>query len=95
MAGFFGKMYVLVAATQAGLTWLAVVAVLASVVSCYYYIRVVKVMYFDEPAQPFDTTPAYFVQTGVAISSLATIGFFLIPTPLVIAAKVAAEALLN
>ncbi|NBO19351.1 MAG: NADH-quinone oxidoreductase subunit NuoN, partial [Proteobacteria bacterium] len=95
MAGFFSKMYVLLAATQAGLTWLAVLGVLASVVSCYYYIRVVKVMYFDEPAQPFDTTPTWFVHAGVGISTLATLGFFLLPTPLVIAAKVAAEALLH
>src|SRR5262244_3974726 len=53
LAGFFAKLYVFFAAMQAGLYTLAVIGVLASVVGAYYYLAIVKVMYFDEPAPSF------------------------------------------
>ena len=53
-AGFFGKWFVFLAAIQAGLNVVAVIGVLASVVSAFYYIRIIKVMFFDEPAESFD-----------------------------------------
>ena len=54
LAGFFAKFYVFLAAIQAGLYVLAVIGVLTSVVGAYYYLRIVKVMYFDEPATRFE-----------------------------------------
>jgi len=54
LAGFFSKIMVFMAAIHAGLYWLAALGVLTSVVGCYYYIRVIKIMYFDEPAADFD-----------------------------------------
>ena len=50
LAGFFAKFYVFLAAIKAGLYVLAVIGVLASVVGAYYYLGIVKLMYFDEPA---------------------------------------------
>ena len=47
--GFYGKFAVIMAAVGAGFTWLAVIAVLASLVGAFYYLRIVKLMYFDEP----------------------------------------------
>ena len=52
LVGFFGKFYVLVAAVQAGLVWLAVAGVIASVIGAYYYLRIVYLMYFGAPAEP-------------------------------------------
>ena len=57
LAGFFAKFYVFLAAIQAGLYTLAVIGVLASVVSAFYYLRIIKVMYFDEPAEGFQPMP--------------------------------------
>lgn len=55
LVGFFGKFYVLKAAIDAGLIWLAVAGVIASVIGAYYYLRIVYLMYFGEPAtQPLD-----------------------------------------
>ncbi len=54
LAGFFGKWFVFFAAVDAGLVWLAVVAVLASAVSAFYYLRIVWFMWFDEPAPAFE-----------------------------------------
>ena len=58
LSGFFGKLYVFLAAVQGGMWTLAVIGVLTSVIGAYYYLRVVKVMYFDAPEAPFDPRPA-------------------------------------
>ena len=57
LSGFFGKLYVFLAAVQSGLWTLAVIGVLTSVVGAFYYLRIVKVMYFDAPAAAFDPPP--------------------------------------
>src|SRR6201992_429524 len=54
LAGFFAKFYVFLAAIQAHLVWPAVLGVLASAIGLFYYLRLVKIMYFDEPAPQFD-----------------------------------------
>ncbi len=54
LSGFFGKLYVFLAAVQSGLWTLAVIGVIASVVGAYYYLRIVKIMYFDAPVRAFD-----------------------------------------
>ena len=51
LAGFFAKFYVFAAAIKAGLYPLAIIGVLASVVAAYYYLRVVKIMFFDDAQQ--------------------------------------------
>ncbi|HXD07957.1 MAG TPA: NADH-quinone oxidoreductase subunit NuoN, partial [Burkholderiaceae bacterium] len=57
LAGFFAKFYVFLAAIKAGLYALSVIGVLASVVGAYYYLLIVKVMYFDDPAKAFQPMP--------------------------------------
>ena len=57
LAGFFAKFYVFLAAINAGLYALAVIGVLLSVVGAYYYLRIVKIMYFDAPAERFEPMP--------------------------------------
>jgi NADH-quinone oxidoreductase subunit N len=94
LAGFFGKLYVFLAAVSAGLYALAVIGVLASVVSAYYYLRIVKIMYFDAPVgagfdRGLDAGPAAVLGAGAAFTLL----FFAWPAPLVGAASVAAAAL--
>jgi NADH-quinone oxidoreductase subunit N len=54
LVGFFGKFYVLKAAVDAGLVWLAVAGVVASVIGAFYYIRIVYLMYFGEPSEPLE-----------------------------------------
>jgi len=92
LGGFFAKYFVLLPAVQAGLWPLAVIGVLASAVAAYYYLRVIKVMYFDEPAPAFD--PAPLTQRGVlALSTIFLLGFWLYPAPLMEAAGAAAQSL--
>ena len=92
LAGFFAKFYVFLAAIQAGLYPLAVIGVLASVVGAYYYVRIVKVMYFDEPAEAFEPMPGE-VKVVLGLSGAFVILFFVYPAPLVSAAGIAASAL--
>ncbi len=94
LAGFFGKLYVFLAAVQAGFWTLAVIGVLSSVVSAYYYLRIIKVMYFDEGAGAFDTRPAG-VTVVMALTGLFTALFFIFPAPLVAAAAQAVASILG
>ena len=78
LSGFFGKLYVFLAAVQGGMWALAIIGVLTSVVGAYYYIRIVKVMYFDAPAEPFDPRPASLSFVAAA-TGLFTTFFFVFP----------------
>ncbi len=92
MAGFFAKLYIFLAAVKGGLYALAVIGVLTSVVGAFYYIRVVKVMYFDAPAAAFDRRPPA-LSFVVAATGLFTALFFLFPAPVVDAAELASRVL--
>jgi NADH-quinone oxidoreductase subunit N len=92
LAGFFAKFYVFLAAIKAGLYVLAVIGVLASAVGAYYYLAIIKTMYFDEPAEGFVAMP-YELKLVLGVCGLFNILFFLYPGPLVGAASAAARSL--
>jgi NADH-quinone oxidoreductase subunit N len=82
MAGFYAKLAVISAAVSAGYLWLAVAAVMFSLVGAFYYLRVVKLMYFDDPV---DTTPLERrIGFGALLSanSLSLLLFGILPQPL-------------
>jgi NADH-quinone oxidoreductase subunit N len=92
LAGFFAKFYVFVAAIKAGLFTLSVIGVLTSVVGAYYYLSIVKVMYFEEPLSRVDPLRLE-VGTVLALGGLFNILFWVYPGPLVGAASAAAKSL--
>jgi NADH-quinone oxidoreductase subunit N len=92
LAGFAAKLYVFLAAIKAGLYLLAVIGVLASVVGAYYYLLIIKIMYFDEPAKGFLPMPGE-LKAVLAVTGLFNILFFVYPAPLVDAATAAAKSL--
>ncbi|OKL43553.1 NADH-quinone oxidoreductase subunit NuoN [Pseudovibrio exalbescens] len=90
--GFFAKFYVFMAAVEAGLYPLAIIGILTSVVGCYYYLRIIKVMFFD------DATDEFLPMSGemkivLGVSSVVVCLFFLVPGPIVEAASAAANTL--
>lgn len=93
LAGFFGKFYVFLAAINAELYTLAIIGVLASVVGAFYYLRVIKVMYFDEPAEAFDGPLSGELKAVLAVSGLFTLLFITYPAPIVNMAETAAASL--
>ena len=92
LAGFFGKLFVFSAAVKAGLWPLAIIGVVASVVGAYYYLRIIKIMYFDEPAAAFDPVDGE-VKWVVYISGLFVLLFGLFAQPLLSVAIAAASSL--
>ncbi|MGB8547449.1 MAG: NADH-quinone oxidoreductase subunit NuoN [Xanthobacteraceae bacterium] len=92
LAGFFAKFYVFLAAIKAGLYVLAVIGVIASVIGAYYYLLIVKVMYFDEPAPGFAPMRTE-LKVVLGVTGLFNLLFFVVPSPLVNAAAAAAKSL--
>ncbi len=92
LAGFLGKFYIFVAAVNAGFVPLAIIGVLASVIGAFYYLRIVKVMYFDDPAEAFDR-PDFIPGAIFAISAVLMVVYFVVPAPLVHDAEAAARTL--
>jgi NADH-quinone oxidoreductase subunit N len=90
LAGFFGKYYVFLAAIEAKLYPLAIIGVIGSVVGAYYYIRVVKVMWFDEAKGSFER-PAGELKIVYALSGLFVVGFVVFGGALGNAVTVAAK----
>jgi NADH-quinone oxidoreductase subunit N len=93
-AGFFAKWYVFTAAMQAGLVIPSVLGVLSSVVALVYYLRLVKIMYFDEPAEAFDPVGGFGSKVVLLLSSVAVLLFIVAASPVITAADAAAKALL-
>ena len=85
-AGFYGKFFIFSSAIQSELYGLAVAGVLTSVVAAFYYLKIVKVMYFDEPVLGLERDVPYFSQFVLLICALVTALFFLYPSALLDAA---------
>ena len=92
-AGFFAKLYIFLAAIDAHLVGLAVIGVVTSVVGAFYYLRIVKVMYFDEPAIAFDRPIAPELKAVLVVAAVLTMFFILYPDPVVGGAEAAAASL--
>ena len=92
LAGIWGKFYIFMAAVNEGLVVLAVAGVLVSAVAAFYYLRIVKIMYFDEPEQTLDE-PSISTSVLFALSSAAMLVLFVVPAPFLDSANAAAKSL--
>ena len=79
LAGFFAKYYVFIAAIRSGLTWLAIIGIFASVISVYFYLRIVVLMYFKEPEGELIHSKSYSGLFGVVVSVLLVILLGILP----------------
>ena len=91
LAGFFGKLVVLKAAVASGFYVLAVLGVLGSVVACFYYLRVIKVMFFDGLELSLDKVPSVSRQIVVTVCALIVLFFVVKPEPFINMAIQAAQ----
>jgi len=78
-AGFFGKFYIFMGAVRAGLVWLAVIGMLNSAVSAYYYLRVIMIMYMSEPEGEAQILLSRPMTWGLAVSVLGVFALGLMP----------------
>jgi NADH-quinone oxidoreductase subunit N len=95
LAGFFGKMMVFKAAIAANLYTLAIFGILTSVVAAYYYLRIIKVMFFDEPSEPLDRDFPFSRRAILFIAIIFLLGFTIKPNLLVTGAYQAASGLFS
>lgn len=94
LGGFFAKFYVFRAAINADLFALAIIGVLCSVVGAYYYLRVIKIMYLDEPSDDAILEMPVALKTVALVATGVLVLFFVYPAPLIIVSETAASALL-
>jgi NADH-quinone oxidoreductase subunit N len=93
LAGFIGKLYIFLPAIAAGLYTLAIIGVLASVISAVYYLRIVKIMYFDEAVEALDRPSEKSIGWVLALSSLFVVAITFYPNPIMMNAAKAAASL--
>ncbi|HEX6674026.1 MAG TPA: NADH-quinone oxidoreductase subunit N [Actinomycetes bacterium] len=94
LAGFWAKYYLFQAAVDAGLTWLVVVAVIASVISAFFYLRVIVAMFLDEPAgEGFPGSSSWALRIALGVAGVLTVAIGLAPQVLVTAAQAAGRIL--
>jgi NADH-quinone oxidoreductase subunit N len=80
--GFFAKFSVLQAVVAAGYIWLAILAVVMSLIGAFYYLRVVKIMFFDEPADAAPITATLDMRVVLSLNGVAIAGLGLMPQTL-------------
>ena len=80
MAGFFAKFYVFMAVVESGMFTLAVIGLVTTVVSAFYYIRIIKIMYFDDPKKPFEELKDFGIYGSLIVSCIFLVSFFLYPS---------------
>jgi NADH-quinone oxidoreductase subunit N len=92
LAGFFGKFYIFIAAIESNLLLLAIVGILASVVGAFYYLRIIKVIYFDESKNSFDGFSHRSLGLLTHPSAILILIFCLYPLPLIKISNYAASS---
>ena len=80
LAGFFAKFYIFMAVIESEMYSLAIIGLVTTVVSSFYYIRIIKVMYFDDPKKPFEKFTDYNIHGPIFISCILLLSFFLYPS---------------
>ena len=83
LAGFFAKFYVFMAVIEVKMYALAIIGLLTTVVSAFYYLRIIKVIYFDKPKKPFEESYDWGLKISLILSTILTLIYFIYPSILV------------
>ena len=82
LAGFFAKFYIFVSVIEAKMYMLAVIGLLTTVISAFYYLRIIKIIYFDKPKKAFDEIYNWGLKISLIVSTTLILVFFIKPTSL-------------
>tara|TARA_Y100000590_G_scaffold388651_1_gene463170 strand:+ start:2880 stop:4295 length:1416 start_codon:yes stop_codon:yes gene_type:complete len=83
LAGFFAKFYIFKSVIEESMYFLAIVGLLSTVIAAYYYLRIIKVMYFDEEKEKYDTDHSIWLKISLTSSTLLILLYFIFPSKLV------------
>ena len=82
LAGFFAKFYIFLEVIKAKMFVLAIIGLLTTVISAFYYLRIIKIIYFDKPKKPFDEIYSWGLKTPLILSSTLILIYFIYPSAL-------------
>jgi NADH-quinone oxidoreductase subunit N len=80
LAGFFAKLYIFIAVIESKMYTLAIIGLLSTVISAFYYLRIIKIIYFDDASKSFDQIKNLGISTTLFLSSLILVSFFVYPS---------------
>ena len=80
LAGFFAKFYIFMAVIEAKMYTLAIIGLVTSVISAFYYLRIIKIIYFDKPKKPFDEIYDWGIKSSLILSSIFILIYFIYPS---------------
>ena len=82
LAGFFAKFYIFLTVIEAKMFTLAIIGLLTTVISAFYYLRIIKIIYFDKPKKSFDETYSWGLKMPLILSSTLILIYFIYPSAL-------------
>ena len=82
LAGFFAKFYIFKSVIEQSMYFLAIVGLLSTVIAAFYYLRIIKVIYFDEPKEKYDTDHSIWLKISLTFSTLLILLYFTFPSKL-------------
>ena len=83
LAGFFAKFYVFKSVIEQSMYFLAIVGLLSTVVAAFYYLRIIKIIYFDEEKEKYDSDHSVWLRVSLTFSMLLILSYFIFPSKLV------------
>ena len=83
LAGFFAKFYIFISVIESKMYFLAIIGLLTTVVSAFYYLRIIKIIYFDDPKEAFELSNNYGLKITLIISSILILTYFIYPSLLI------------
>jgi len=83
MAGFFAKFYIFISVIEKSMYFLAIVGLISTVISAFYYLRIIKIIYFDPPKEKYDQINYLGLKISLAISTLLILLYFIYPSTLI------------
>tara|TARA_B100001989_G_C24268841_1_gene330646 strand:- start:170 stop:571 length:402 start_codon:yes stop_codon:yes gene_type:complete len=83
LAGFFAKLYIFKSVLEQSMYFLAIVGLLATVVAAFYYLRIIKIIYFDKEKEKYDTDHGFWLKFSLSVSTLLILIYFVFPGQLI------------
>jgi NADH-quinone oxidoreductase subunit N len=83
MAGFFAKFYIFMSVIEQSMYFLAIVGLITTVVSAFYYLKIIKIIYFDPPKEIYDQDHHFGLKISLTIATLLVLFYFVYPSGLV------------
>lgn len=83
LAGFFAKFYIFTAVLEQSMYFLAIVGLLSTVVAAFYYLRIIKIMYFDKEKEKYETEHSLWLKFSLTLSTILILLYFIYPSQLI------------